>query len=387
MGLIRSVDELPEVSFIGDISLEQVRAQMVADYCEIYEELTGTVPELPADDKNRILLGVCALQIFQGFKYIEQTGKMNLLKYASGKYLDNLAALKNIKRGENAKSTVTMRFCKDADFVRNEITIPRLTRVAAANHDIYWTTPDIDVTIPAGRSSIDIDCTCTEDGSFSNGFEYGEITRLIDSVPFLLINSPVINVSTSKGGSDYESDDDLRIRVLNAPSGYSAAGSIDSYRYWIQQLDSQIADVAIKQGENDGEITAYILTKSGMATGEQIAAIQLLIDNADFRPLTDKVTVESATRVMYGVDINYYISRKDANKVTTIRMAIEDAIDNFVANQEKELGKDINPSALIQAVMNAGACRVVVNAPNYTQVGDTDYAFLTHKVQQYMGLE
>ena len=68
-------------------------------------------------------------------------------------------------------------------------------------------------------------------------------------------------------------------------------------------------------------------------------------------------------------------------------MAIEDAIDKFVANQEKELGKDINPSALIQAVMNAGACRVVVNAPNYTQVGDTDYAFLTHKVQQYMGLE
>ena len=57
MGIIKSPDELPEVSFIGDISLEEVRAQMVADYCEKYEELTGSTTELPADDKNRVLLG------------------------------------------------------------------------------------------------------------------------------------------------------------------------------------------------------------------------------------------------------------------------------------------------------------------------------------------
>lgn len=387
MGIIKSPDELPEVSFIGDISLEEVRAQMVADYCEKYEELTGSTTELPADDKNRVLLGVCALQIFQGFKYIEQTGRMNLLKYARGEFLDNLAALKNVVRGENAKSTVTMRFIKDPDFIRNDITVPRMTRVAARDHDIYWITPDIDVTIPAGRSSIDIDCTCTEDGSFSNGFEYGEITRLIDSVPFLHQQDPVYNISTSKGGNDYENDDDLRIRVLNAPSGYSAAGSADSYRYRIMQLDAQIADVAIKQGENDGELTAYILTKSGRATEDQITAYQDLIDNADFRPLTDKVTVESATPVTYGVDIKYYISKKDASKVTTIRMAIEDAIDRFVAEQESEIGKDINPSALIQGVMNAGACRVNIYAPDYTQVGDTNYSSKTYRTTQYMGLE
>ena len=44
MGIIKSIDELPEVSFIGSISLEEVRAQMIADYCEKHEELTGTKP-------------------------------------------------------------------------------------------------------------------------------------------------------------------------------------------------------------------------------------------------------------------------------------------------------------------------------------------------------
>lgn len=384
MGLIKSPDELPEVSFIGDLTLEEVRAQMVADYSEKYEELTGITPELPADDRNRVLLGVCALQIYQGYKFIEQAGRMNLLKYATGESLDNLAALKNVKRGENSKSTVTIRFVKHSDFVRNDITVPRLTRVAAENHEIYWMTPNIDVTIPAGRTYIDIDCTCTEDGSFSNGFEINEINRLVDSVPFLMY---VNNITVSKGGSDYENDDALRLRILNAPSGFSAAGSADSYRYCIQQLDSQIADVSIQEGENDGELTAYILTKSGRATEEQVASFQALIDNADFRPLTDKVTVESATPVTYGIDVKYYIAKKDASKVTTIRMAIEDAIDEFAANQENELGKDINPSVLIQAVMNAGACRVILSAPTYMQVGETNYSFKTYRTTQYMGLE
>lgn len=384
MGIIRTADELPEVSFIGGVSLESVRAEMVADYCEKYEELTGKAPLLPADDKNRVLLGVCALQIFQGFKYIEQTGRMNLLKYATGAYLDNLAALKNVRRGENARSAVTMRFVKHNDFVNNEITVPALTRVAAAEHEIYWRTPEIDVTIPAGRSFVDIDCVCTEEGAFSNGFEYGEITRLIDTVPLL---KEIYNINVSAGGSDEEDDDALRLRVLNAPAGYSAAGSADAYRYCIRQLDAQIADVSIEAGENDGELTAYILLKSGVATADQIAAYQAMVDNADFRPLTDKVTVETASPVVYGVDIKYYIAQKDAGRATSIRMAVEDAVDAFIAGQALELGKDINPSALIQGVMNAGASRVIVNSPAFTQVDANEFASKQLRVTQYMGLE
>ena len=74
MSTIKSANDLPEVSFIGNVSLEELRAQMISDYCTKYKELTGKPTTLPADDKNRILLGVCAMQIFQAFMYIEQTG-------------------------------------------------------------------------------------------------------------------------------------------------------------------------------------------------------------------------------------------------------------------------------------------------------------------------
>ena len=357
---------------------------MIADYREKYEELTGAAPELPADDKNRLLLGVCAMQIYQGFQYIEQTGKMNLLKYASGAFLDNLGALKNVKRNENAKSTVAIRFTKDNSVLQNEIVIPAKTRVTTEDYEVFWATPDVDVTIPAGRIYLDVDCTCTEDGSFSNGFEYGEIAVLADTVAFI---RSVENVNTSSGGADYENDDAFRLRVLNAPSGYSTAGAADSYCYFIKQLDPQIADVAVEQGENDGELTAYILTYSHGMTADQITAIQTLVDNADFRPLTDKVTVAAATYITYGVDLLYYVSRKNESKLTSIRMAVEKAVDEFIAAQSVSLGKNVNPSVLIQKVMNAGACRVHLNSPSFAQVNPHKYAMNTYRITQYMGLE
>ena len=104
MSLIKSADELPEVSFIGDITMDELRAKMISDYCDKYEELTGRPTVLPAADKNRILLSVCALQIYQAFQFIERAGKMNLIKYATGNFLDNLAALRGLTRNDNLKS-------------------------------------------------------------------------------------------------------------------------------------------------------------------------------------------------------------------------------------------------------------------------------------------
>lgn len=382
MSIIKSVNDLPEVSFIGDINLEELRAQMISDYCTKYKELTGKPTVLPADDKNRILLGVCAMQIYQAFMYIEQTGKMNLIKYAAGSNLDNLGALRGVVRNENSKSKVTMRFERRDNFA-NELTIPRLTRVTTEDYEVFWVTPNIDVTMPAGQSYIDIDCTCTEDGSFSNGFEYGEIDRMVDNVAFVY---QVYNINASSGGSDYESDDDLRLRILNAPSGYSSAGTADSYKYNIKQLDSQIVDVYVTNGENDGEVTAYIMVKSGVPSQDQVDAYQDLIDSSTFKPLTDKVTVEPAPYHPFGVDIIFYIARKDASKVTTIRMDVEKAVNEFINELECALGIPINPSSLIQKVMNAGACRVIINAPTYTAVPPSEFARKTYRVVTYGGL-
>lgn len=385
MSAIKSVSELPEVSFIENISLDKVRSQLVADYSAKYKELTGNNVDLPKDDVNRLILGVCALQIYQAYQYIEQAGRCNLLKYAYGDYLDNLAAMKNVTRKTPASSTVIVRFYR-SDNADSLLTIPAGTRVTTEKYNVYWSTPqNADITIPIGNKYIDIECICTEPGSFSNGFEIEEIKELVDPVPYI---SEVCNISASSGGCNDESDDDFKQRILLAPSAYSTAGTVDSYIYFIKMFDDNISDVKVKT-DGDANVLIYVLKKEGYSapSPNEIENIQKYIDTSDFKPLTDKVTVKSPTSTTYNIDLVYYIRKINENKELTIKKAIENAIIEYTNEQRSELGKDINPSLLIQKIMNAGASRVVVNSPQYKRVDETSYSLLTSLNTRYGGLE
>ena len=53
-----------------------------------------------------------------------------------------------------------------------------------------------------------------------------------------------------------------------------------------------------------------------------------------------------------------------------ITAAVNEAIDEYKLWQAGRLGRDINPSKLIQMIVEAGAKRVVVTAPTYVHLGD-----------------
>ena len=63
------------------------------------------------------------------------------------------------------------------------------------------------------------------------------------------------------------------------------------------------------------------------------------------------------------------------------------AVQEYILWQRK-IGRDINPSKLVSLIMAAGAKRVDLTAPTYTQVGDAAVALLTGAVvSNYGGLE
>ena len=51
-----------------------------------------------------------------------------------------------------------------------------------------------------------------------------------------------------------------------------------------------------------------------------------------------------------------------------------EAVNAFVLWQKSKLGRDVNPSELIRRIMDAGAKRVVVTAPEYAAVSVTQVA-------------
>ena len=61
---------------------------MVSDFEKRYRELTGNTMTLAAADPYRLILYACAVAIYQGYQYTDKAGKMGLLKYSTGDFLD-----------------------------------------------------------------------------------------------------------------------------------------------------------------------------------------------------------------------------------------------------------------------------------------------------------
>lgn len=68
---------------------------------------------------------------------------------------------------------------------------------------------------------MEVAATCTETGSAGNGLTAGELSTMVDPVPYV---ASVANTATTEGGAEIESDADLAERVFLAPGAYSTAG-------------------------------------------------------------------------------------------------------------------------------------------------------------------
>ena len=71
----------------------------------------------------------------------------------------------------------------------------------------------------------------------------------------------------------------------------------------------------------------------------------------------------------YDINVKYYISANDAEQENTLKTAIEKAIrEDYVLWQKSALGRDIDPNQLVYIMRGAGAGRIEVTAPVYTEL-------------------
>lgn len=376
---ITEIENLPEVSFIDDLSLTDVETQMTHDYKEKYLELTGETTTLVRGEPISLILYACAVQLYQMYLYIDKAGKENLLKYAEGGMLDNLAALKGISRTAATTATVTMKFTL-SEAQSSVVAIPKGTRVTDGS--VYFETNSY-AEILAGETEAEVDCSAIEAGEDSNGIMIGAIDTLVDPIPYV---ASVENTNASAGGTDTESDESLRDRIYIAPSRNSTAGTEESYRYWVETYSQNISDVLITSN-TPGEVDIAFLVNGEIPGEAMIKGLQSYIENPEIKPLSDKVVVSAPEAQDYTISLTYYINKSDSDKVQTIQSAVETAVDEYVEWQHSHIGRDINPSELIRRVTAAGAKRVEVVSPAFTKVPTAGVANMASKTVNYGGIE
>lgn len=378
--MIEEIENLPEVSFIDNITLDDVQRQMVADYQERYETLTGKKSALSRADPVALILYACSIQIYQTLLFVDRAGKQDLLKYSYGGFLDNLAALKGISREPAKAAVVKVRFTLSG-LRSSPVSIPAGTRVT--NGELYFDTDEY-AEIAAGEESIDLICTCQTTGTSGNRLMAGDINILVDLIPYV---QGVQNVEESSGGTDIEDDDSLAERIYLAPSKYSVAGPEEAYRYWVQTFNSSIADVYIDSTEPTEVLIEFIMSDGELPSESVIYSLQNYLHNENIRPLTDKVIVKAPDTVEYSLEVKYFINRSDQAQANTIQSAVEAAVEKYVIWQRSKIGRDINPSKLTYMIEDAGAKRVEIITPIFRRIDKAAVAMLSAKKITYGGIE
>lgn len=379
---MNAIKSLPDISFIDNKDIDQVRQEMVADYESFISEATGQTVTLERSSVHRMELYAAAAQIYQAMQYIDRQGKQSILKYSYSDFLDNLAIFKGVTRNPATPATTTLRFTLSAE--RDTATgIPQGTRVSTAGA-IYFAT-DVYAEIPAGSTTVDVPATCTVAGTDGNGFAVGELATIVDPIPYV---ASVTNTTATEGGAEIESDDDLAERVFLAPGAYSTAGPEDGYLYHAKAYSAAIGDVVATSNQAAGTVDIVFIMADGSTPGEEmIEGLEGYLQGKTIRPMTDLVRVAAPQEVTYTINLTYYINRSDSAKAVTIQAAVAQAVADYQTWQ-RAIGRDINPSQLVRMVMDAGAKRVTVTAPTYTAVDATKVSALQgDAVISYGGLE
>lgn len=159
----------------------------------------------------------------------------------------------------------------------------------------------------------------------------------------------------------YESDDNLRERVLLAFEALNTAGSSDAYRYHARSASGEVKDVSVTSPAPCEVVVTVLSTDSnGAPSPELLALVEAALSDEDKRPLTDQVTVQEPTVVEYVVDAELtFFPGPDAE---TVRQASEDAVTAFVAEMHR-LGRDITLDGLYAALRQPGVQKVTLNSP------------------------
>lgn len=379
---ISKLYNLPDISFVDDISYEKILNEMIADYEKKYQEATGRKVALRPGDKEHIHLRIEAGQYFQMYQILDNAAKMNLLKYSKGNFLRHLGAFKKTFIQEPKPAVVTARFTL-SEIRKDVIYIPQGTRVTAGD-GVYFATDDY-AEVKAGDSFVDVDCTCETVGEVGNEYIVGQIETIVDPVPYV---SGVSNITKSDGGTGEESEDSFRERIFLAPSSYSVAGPADAYEYWVKQYNSAaIEDVKIYE-PTEAVVDIRILLVGGALPSKTFCSgcLEYLRENPII-PLTDNDLVAAPDVVNYNLKAVYYIARSDLNNIKVIQESIEAAKETYLNWQRTKIGRDINPDALTEFVRAAGGKRVVITSPVFTPIPETSIAMEKTVEFTYGGIE
>lgn len=375
----------PDIKFV-ETDTETIISNMIMLYEELVKASGREDYQVRPASPERIFISWMAAVVVQQRVLINETAKMNVPRYAAKSknedYLDNLAELfRDTERLPASPASAIFRFYI-SEAQQEATIIPAGTRISFDGVIMFATSEVLE--IPAGSTYGDVEGICTEAGTVGNGLVTGQVKEVVDLFDHY---QKAENITTTSGGAEKEDNASYYERMRESMESFSTAGPINGYIYWTKSVSSAVSDVAVTS-PTPGVVDIRVLLQDGQEATEAILnEIQKALNADDIRPLTDTVTVSVPDTVDFSVDVTFYIPQTNSKSATTIESAVRQAVENYISWQTSKMGRDINPSYLVQMMMEAGAKRVEVRQPEFATIEDIKVVKLTGKTVLNGGLE
>ena len=270
-----------------------------------------------------------------------------LYQFSTAPILDYIAGLA-------ASAGCTVRFTLVAG--HGSVLIPEGTRVSSSDGLETFRTIDDAIIAPA-TMTVELSVLADVAGKVGNGYAVGTINKILDPLAFV---STVENIDVTGGGSDVESDAQLRERIKLAPSQYSSAGSRSSYKFYAKSANAMITDVSVSSPV-PGSVLIVPLTNEEETPAQVITDVYNVCNAENVRPLTDTVIVSAPEREDYALTVDVVLY--DGADAATERASITSALEDFAEEKRAKLGLDIIRSHIAQACRLSSVYDVTVVAP------------------------
>lgn len=364
------------------------------------------------------LIDMLAGLLLEYREYIDDNYLCSMIHTCEGEFLDNFGDLRGIYRRNSSPSTGIVRFyinstkltneeviAEEGEAATEEIIIPEDT-VLSTSDSISFITVD-EVKFNPGQYFVDCEVLCEYEGAYTN-VAAETITLILDELPNAKVR--VLNPDVLTEGEDIESDDEYRMRILDAPNSHPT-GSLN----WFQEIafvdenvSSCIHDIkASKQGLNVDDdydlklifnpidkneeaivcsgmtdLSDYTVTPSECRLRQffaideyNIVGINLTYEKATVKwVFADITTTISGTT--YDIDYNIYVNIDQTNypeaTLETVTPKIQEVVSTM--NYDAEIGLAFSPNTLavlveeIDEISDAVIYQRAVDASDSTNV-------------------
>lgn len=328
-------------------------------------------------DERKIFVEIITAWTVDFLEVLNEQFNQRFAQYAKGKILDAHGENENVERLKPLHSKSIEKFSINSPLSFN-IVIPQGTRVTADNEK-YFATDSVAV-IMAGKTSVETSISAVEGGANYNGYEVGQINKLVDRVEYI---ATVTNTTETTGGDDGEpypevdggiGDQKYYERIRLAKSSKSTAGSETLYKYYAKSADASISDVEVVSPEA-GAIQLIVSCTDGTVPSKEILDKVLEVCNAKYiRPLNDKVTAVGVEQIEYDIELCYYTTEDEENTTVQEVEGNGGAIERYNNWQSEQIGKTINPDRLRAEILKSDTKAV---GANYVEIVKPTYKILS----------